>query len=95
MREKVEEGRSREVLLGEMSTLLIYAFWTATAPPFCPSLVGHCTGEATAEEATGNHGKKGRTEFGRGNLGLGIKMMSVPRGEKRKTLFESTAGVIS
>ena len=64
MREKVEEGRSREVLLGEMSTLLIYAFWTATAPPFCPSLVGHCTGEATAEEATGNHGKKGRTEFG-------------------------------
>ena len=83
MREKVEEGRSREVLLGEMSTLLIYACWT-TAPPFCPSLVGHCTGEATAEEATGNHGKKGRTDLGGGILGSASKLCQFHEGKRER-----------
>ena len=61
----IEEGRGSEkeskVLLGEMSTLLIYAPLPPATPPSLALVpFGHCTGEATAEEAARNLGEKGR-----------------------------------
>ena len=83
MREKVEEGGiivrpSPPPPLGEMSTLLIYAFSTPSLSPlvrsFCSSSAivrGEATAEATAP--AGNLGKKGRTGDGGPNLGATSK----------------------